>query len=112
MRKPSSRNQNSPLSKTHSDPDAFSSPPSDVSHCASRTLTTNQPGPAGASPDPLSTSGASSTARVYSAPLLQRAVRSDLHAALLEQLADEELERRPCAAPRVEQAIHLPLSHE
>src|SRR5207248_9260441 len=53
------RNQCSPLSNVHSEPDGFFSPFSDVSHCASRTFTTNQPSPAGARPEPRSSSGAS-----------------------------------------------------
>src|SRR6266550_3902339 len=53
------------LSKLHSEPDGFISPFSDVNHWASRTFTTNQPSPVGARPEPESSSGASSTARVY-----------------------------------------------
>src|SRR2546428_13541816 len=53
------------LSKAHSEPDGFFSPFSDVNHWASRTFTTNQPSPAGARPEPESSSRASSTARVY-----------------------------------------------
>ena len=49
---PSCRNQNSWLSKAHSEPDGFFSPFSDVNHSASRTFTTNQPSPAGARPEP------------------------------------------------------------
>jgi hypothetical protein len=40
-------------------------PSQNVNHCASRTFTTNQPSPAGASPEPESSSGASGTPRVY-----------------------------------------------
>src|SRR2546421_7903422 len=58
-------NSNSWLSNAHSEPDGCFPPFSDVNHWASRTFTTNQPSPAGARPEPESSSGASRTARVY-----------------------------------------------
>src|SRR5688572_15302715 len=57
---PNCRNQNSWLSNPHPEPNVF-----DVHHSASRTLTTNQPSPAGARPEPKSSSRASGIARVY-----------------------------------------------
>src|SRR2546430_1656981 len=62
---PSCGNSNSWLSKEHSEPDGRFSRFSDVNHWASRTFTTNQPWPAGARPEPESSSGASGTARGY-----------------------------------------------
>src|SRR5438876_3588632 len=62
---PSCGNSNAWLSKAHSEPDGRFPPFSDVNHWASRTFTTNQPSPAGARPEPESSSGASRTARVY-----------------------------------------------
>src|SRR5215210_8541912 len=64
---PSCRNQNSWLSKAHSEPDERCPPwaVSDVNHSASRTFTTNQPSAAGARPEPESSSRDSTTARVY-----------------------------------------------
>ena len=44
--------------------------------------------------------------------LQDRPVARDADAAVLEQLADEELERRPRAAARVEHPVDLPLGQE
>jgi hypothetical protein len=54
-----------PLSNEHSEPDGCFSPPSELSHWASRTFTTNQPSSAGARPEPLSSSRASGMAQLY-----------------------------------------------
>src|SRR5262249_43746585 len=54
---PSCGNENSRVSKLDPEPNDF-----DTHHCASRTLTTNQPSPAGVSPEPESSSCASATA--------------------------------------------------
>src|SRR2546426_8401488 len=62
---PSCGNSKFRLSNEHSEPDGCFSPFSDVNHWASRTFKTNQPSPAGARPEPESSSGASGTARVY-----------------------------------------------
>src|SRR5215470_14268256 len=53
---PSCGNLAASLSNTVPEPNSF-----DVNHCASRTLTTNQPSSAGASPEPESSSRASGT---------------------------------------------------
>src|SRR5581483_4173415 len=60
-RMPSSANSAFGPSKLHSAPDGRSRPPAELSHIASRTFTTNQPSPAGARPDPVSSSFASGT---------------------------------------------------
>ena len=57
---PNSENHASRLSNAHPEPNVW-----DVHHSASRTFTTNQPAPLGASPDPESARGASGTPRVY-----------------------------------------------
>src|SRR5688572_14342693 len=57
---PSCEKQASPLSNRHPEPNV-----SDVHHSASRTFTTNQPAPAGARPEPASSSRASGTPRLY-----------------------------------------------
>src|SRR2546427_7336616 len=62
---PTCGKENSRLSKRQSEPGGFFSAFSAVNHWASRTFTTNQPSPAGARPEPESSSGASRTARVY-----------------------------------------------
>src|SRR6478609_2459499 len=62
---PSCENSDFALSKEHSEPDGCFSPFSEVSHWASRTFTTNQPSPAGARPEPESSSGASGMRRLY-----------------------------------------------
>src|SRR3954463_9676086 len=60
MLMPTRGNENSWLSKTVPEPNAF-----DVHHSASRTFTTNQPSATGTRPEPESSSRASGTARVY-----------------------------------------------
>src|SRR5438128_817917 len=62
---PNSGKGNSRLSKRQSEPGGFFSLFSAVNHWASRTFTTNQPSPTGASPELESSSRASGTARVY-----------------------------------------------
>ena len=52
------------LSNVHSEPDGRFWPPSEVSHVASRTLTTNHPSLVGERPEPESWSRASGTSRV------------------------------------------------
>src|SRR5215472_8179949 len=81
MRMPSCSNSAVGVSNEHSEPERFFSPPSVVSHIASRTFTTNHPAPVGARPDPDSWSGASGT-------------RAKLPAARLEQLTRVERLRR------------------
>src|SRR5438477_6069480 len=62
MLMPSCGNRQASVSKPTPEPNA-----GDVHHSASRTLTTNQPSPAGARPDPPSSRGASGMSGVYGA---------------------------------------------
>src|SRR5438874_2421544 len=108
---PSCVNSFAGVSKAHSAPDGFfelGPCASDVHHSASRTLTTNQPSVAGASPEPESSSRASGTG-LESRDLEEGANRLAVdpeadHAARAVDLLDR-VGRDEAAAPREEPGL-------